>query len=58
MKIGEVVRSGGVGRVVRSKSARFAEGDLVSGLVGWQDYALLSERSIARIRRGRPSSRP
>lgn len=39
--IGEVVRSGGVGRVVASKSPRYAVGDLVSGLTGWQDYAVL-----------------
>ena len=41
VKLGEVVRSGGVGRVVASKNPGFAEGDLVSGLVGWQDYAVL-----------------
>jgi NADPH-dependent curcumin reductase CurA len=39
--IGEVVRSGAVGRVVASRSAAFAEGDLVQGLFGWQDYALV-----------------
>jgi NADPH-dependent curcumin reductase CurA len=41
VKIGEVVRSGGVGRVVASKNTAFAVGDLVNGLVGWQDYAVL-----------------
>jgi NADPH-dependent curcumin reductase CurA len=41
VKIGDVVRSGGVGRVVASRSPDYAEGDLVSGLVGWQDYALI-----------------
>lgn len=41
VKIGEVVRSGGLGRVVATKSVDYAEGDLVSGLVGWQDYAVL-----------------
>jgi NADPH-dependent curcumin reductase CurA len=41
VKIGEVVRSGGVGRVVASKHPDFAVGELVSGLVGWQDYAVL-----------------
>lgn len=39
--IGEVVRSAGVGRVVASKSPRYAVGDLVNGLTGWQDYAVL-----------------
>lgn len=41
VKIGEVVRSGGVARVVASKSEAFKVGDLVSGLVGWQDYVVL-----------------
>ena len=38
--IGEVVRSLGVGRVVESNSDRYAEGDLVSGLTGWQEYTI------------------
>jgi NADPH-dependent curcumin reductase CurA len=41
--IGEVMRSLGIGRVVASKSANYAVGDLVQGLVGWQDYALIDE---------------
>ena len=41
VKIGEVVRSGGVGRVVASKNDRYAVGDRVNGLLGWQDYAVL-----------------
>jgi NADPH-dependent curcumin reductase len=36
--IGEVVRSGGAGRVEQSRNPGFAVGDLVQGLVGWQDY--------------------
>jgi NADPH-dependent curcumin reductase CurA len=40
VKIGEVVRSFAVGRVVASKEPRFKEGQLVQGLFGWQDYAL------------------
>ena len=37
--IGEVVRSGAIGRVEKSRSGDFAVGDLVQGLLGWQDYA-------------------
>ena len=40
VKIGEVVRSFAVGRVVVSKDPRWKEGQLVQGLFGWQDYAL------------------
>jgi NADPH-dependent curcumin reductase CurA len=36
--IGEVMRAGGVGRVLASKHAGFAPGDVVSGLLGVQEY--------------------
>jgi NADPH-dependent curcumin reductase len=38
--IGEVMRAGGIGRVVASKSPRFAVGDTVSGSIGVQQYWL------------------
>ena len=38
--VGDVVRSLGVGEVVASNSDRYAEGDLVSGLTGWQEYTI------------------
>ncbi len=37
--IGEVMRAGGVGQVVESRSSDFKEGDFVQGMLGWQDYA-------------------
>jgi len=39
--IGEVMRSGGLAEVVESRLDGFAPGDLVFGMTGWQDYALL-----------------
>jgi NADPH-dependent curcumin reductase CurA len=42
--IGEVMRALGLGRVVASKSPHYAEGDLVQGLLGWQDYAVVDDR--------------
>ena len=42
--IGEVMRALGMGRVVASKSVHFSEGDLVQGLMGWQDYAVIDDR--------------
>jgi len=45
--IDEVVRSGGVGEVVRSSSDRYHVGDLVFGLTGWQDYVLADEGARA-----------
>jgi len=39
-----VVRGLGVGEVVTSRSDRYPEGALVSGLTGWQDWAIADER--------------
>ena len=36
--IGEVMRAGGIGRVIASKSPKFAVGDAVSGGIGVQEY--------------------
>jgi NADPH-dependent curcumin reductase CurA len=41
--IGDVMRSGGIGRVVSSTNEAFAKGGLVTGLLGWQDYVLVGE---------------
>ncbi len=38
--IGEVVRSGGIGTVVETRSDRYQVGDVVFGTVGWQRYAV------------------
>jgi NADPH-dependent curcumin reductase CurA len=42
--IGEVVRSLGAGRVVKSRHPAFNEGDIVAGLVDWQDYAAIDPK--------------
>src|ERR1700677_1975749 len=44
VKIGEVVRSLGAGRIVTSNHPDFAVGDLVSGLVGWQDHVVMNPK--------------
>ncbi|HEX3426136.1 MAG TPA: NADP-dependent oxidoreductase [Acidimicrobiales bacterium] len=41
--LGEVIRSAGIGEVVRSQSDRFALGETVYGMTGWQDYALAGD---------------
>jgi hypothetical protein len=41
VQIGEVMRASGVGQVVASRHADFEPGDLVQGMFGWQDYALV-----------------
>ncbi len=46
--IGEVMRAGGVGRVVASNTPAFAVGDHVSGVLGVQQYCALDEAGIRR----------
>src|SRR5271166_730811 len=41
VKIGEVVRSFGAGRIEASNSPDLKVGDIVFGLVGWQDYVAM-----------------
>lgn len=40
LALGEVMASGAAGEVVESRHPDFATGDLVSGVFGWQDYAV------------------
>src|SRR5512144_184597 len=40
LPLGEVMASGAAGEVVESKHPDFVKGDLVSGVLGWQDYAV------------------
>jgi len=47
IELGDTVRGGGVGEVVRSNSDRYAVGDLVVGMTGWQDYVIADEGSAA-----------
>lgn len=46
--IGEVMRSFTAGEVVASKHPRFAEGDKVMGLLGWQEYAASDGSNVTR----------
>jgi NADPH-dependent curcumin reductase len=47
--IGEVMRAGGVGRVVASRHSDFTVGDHVSGVFGVQDYAISDGRGVIRV---------
>src|SRR5258708_9191654 len=44
--IGEVMRAGGAGRVVESKNPGFAVGDLVTGMLGIQEYAISNGQGL------------
>ena len=43
VEIGAVVRGSGIGRVLKSRSDKVAEGSLVSTLTGWQEYAVVGD---------------
>jgi NADPH-dependent curcumin reductase CurA len=47
--IGEVMRAGGIGRVVESRNPDRAVGDLVSGMFGVQRYAITDGRGITAV---------
>lgn len=47
--IGEVMRAGGVGRVVASRHPGFAAGDHVSGVLGVQEYATLDGAQLTKV---------
>jgi hypothetical protein len=47
--LGEVIRSIGLGVVEESKAEGFAKGDLVRGMVGWQDYSLHAAKALEKL---------
>ncbi len=47
--IGDVMRALAVGRVVETKTDRFAVGDFVSGLFGVQEYAISDGKGINKV---------
>jgi NADPH-dependent curcumin reductase CurA len=44
--IGEVMRGYGLGTVVESRNPAFAVGRTVQGVVGWQEYAVVSDATL------------
>jgi len=58
--IGEVMRALGLGRVVASKDDAYREGQLVQGLIGWQEWSVVSDAApllpIAEVAGVEPSA--
>ena len=50
VQIGEVVRSGGMGRVRESNNANYTVGDLTFGFVGWQTHCVTKPETDDRFR--------
>jgi NADPH-dependent curcumin reductase CurA len=48
VQIGETMRAAGVGEIVESKHPDFAPGELVQGLMGWQEYVALPGAMVAQ----------
>src|SRR5947209_3791155 len=47
--IGEVMRAGGIGRVIASRHGGFAEGDVVRGMFGVQEYAVSDGAGVDKL---------
>ncbi|MFL6603451.1 MAG: NADP-dependent oxidoreductase [Steroidobacteraceae bacterium] len=51
LELGEVMRGITLGIVEDSRHSKFQQGDLVSGMLGWQRYALSDGEGVARLPR-------
>jgi len=49
VKIGEIVRSLGAGRIEASNAPGWEVGEIVSGLLGWQEHATLSPKGLSKV---------
>src|SRR5688572_24759642 len=49
VQIGEVMRAGGVGKVIESNHPKFKAGDYVSGLLGVQEYATSDGKGLTKV---------
>jgi NADPH-dependent curcumin reductase CurA len=49
VQLGEVMRAGGVGKVIESKHPKFKPGDFVTGTLGIQEYATLDGKGLSKI---------
>jgi NADPH-dependent curcumin reductase CurA len=49
VKIGDVMRAGGVGRVISSQNPGFAVGDYVTGMLNVQEFAISDGKGLTRI---------
>lgn len=54
--LGQVMTGQGVGRVLASRAAGFAEGDLVTGITGWTSHAVLPADQLRKLDSALPPS--
>ena len=48
-QIGEVCQAGVVGEIIESRNADFADGDYVSGMLGWENYSVSGGDGLRKI---------
>ena len=49
VNVGDVMQGGTVGQVVESKAAGFAAGDYVTGMWGWQEFAVADAKTLMKL---------
>ena len=49
MELGQVIVGGVVGRIIRSRTPAFSEGEIVEGSLGWQEYAVSDGSNLRRV---------
>ena len=54
LALGNVMRGGGIGVVEESRHPGFAKGDIVQGLLGWQQYSLSDGAGLGKLPKGLP----
>ena len=54
VRLGEVMRGLTLGVVEQSRSPKLTKGDLVLGLLGWQDFAVADGFSLSRLEKMQP----
>jgi len=47
--IDEVMRAGGIGTVEKSNHQNFQAGDIVQGMLGWQQYSVVDGRALTKL---------
>lgn len=55
VKPGDVMRASCVGVVIYSRSNKIKVGDMVTGLIGWQKYAVMKQEELAILPKNHPN---
>jgi NADPH-dependent curcumin reductase CurA len=53
-ELGQVIESGAIGEVIKSRSPKFQPGDIVTGMLGWRLYNEAEADSLLKVPAGPP----